>query len=122
MRRPFQSPRSSARATSGPSCAFEEGRALTRVVEIGHRNSSIAEVEAGLAVGARVILHPSDRVGDGTSVKERGKAVARVARGELLIPTLILQFGAEIKLAGSLSLAVSRSTPERVENEGVSGR
>lgn len=33
-----------------------------------------------------------------------------VAGGELLIPTLILLFGAEIKLAGSLSLAVSLPT------------
>lgn len=30
-----------------------------------------------------------------------------VAAGELLIPTLVLLFGADIKLAGSLSLAVS---------------
>lgn len=30
-----------------------------------------------------------------------------VAGGELLIPTLILLFGADVKLAGSLSLAVS---------------
>jgi uncharacterized membrane protein YfcA len=33
-----------------------------------------------------------------------------VAGGELLIPTLILLFGADIKLAGSLSLAVSLPT------------
>lgn len=33
-----------------------------------------------------------------------------VAGGELLIPTLVLLFGAEIKLAGSLSLAVSLPT------------
>jgi uncharacterized membrane protein YfcA len=33
-----------------------------------------------------------------------------VAGGELLIPTLILVFGADIKLAGSLSLAVSLPT------------
>jgi uncharacterized membrane protein YfcA len=32
------------------------------------------------------------------------------AGGELLIPTLVLLFGAEIKLAGSLSLAVSLPT------------
>ncbi|MGL4280897.1 MAG: sulfite exporter TauE/SafE family protein [Albidovulum sp.] len=37
-------------------------------------------------------------------------AVMGVAGGELLIPTLILLFGAEIKLAGSLSLAVSLPT------------
>jgi uncharacterized protein len=33
-----------------------------------------------------------------------------VAGGELLIPTLVLLFGVEIKLAGSLSLAVSLPT------------
>jgi uncharacterized membrane protein YfcA len=33
-----------------------------------------------------------------------------VAGGELLIPTLVLVFGADIKLAGSLSLAVSLPT------------
>lgn len=33
-----------------------------------------------------------------------------VAGGELLIPTLILIFGVDIKLAGSLSLAVSLPT------------
>ncbi len=33
-----------------------------------------------------------------------------VAGGELLIPTLVLLFGADVKLAGSLSLAVSLPT------------
>ena len=33
-----------------------------------------------------------------------------VAGGELLIPTLVLLFGPDIKLAGSLSLAVSLPT------------
>ena len=37
-------------------------------------------------------------------------ALLGVAGGELLIPTLILLFGANIKLAGSLSLAVSLPT------------
>ena len=37
-------------------------------------------------------------------------AVLGVAGGELLIPTLLLLFGADIKLAGSLSLAVSLPT------------
>lgn len=37
-------------------------------------------------------------------------AVLGVAGGELLIPTLVLLFGADIKLAGSLSLAVSLPT------------
>jgi uncharacterized membrane protein YfcA len=37
-------------------------------------------------------------------------AILGVAGGELLIPTLVLLFGADIKLAGSLSLAVSLPT------------
>ena len=37
-------------------------------------------------------------------------ALLGVAGGELLIPTLILLFGVDIKLAGSLSLAVSLAT------------
>ena len=37
-------------------------------------------------------------------------AVLGVAGGELLIPTIVLLFGADIKLAGSLSLAVSLPT------------
>ena len=37
-------------------------------------------------------------------------ALLGVAGGELLIPTLVLLFGVEIKLAGSLSLAVSLPT------------
>ncbi|WP_296709420.1 sulfite exporter TauE/SafE family protein [Rhodoblastus sp.] len=37
-------------------------------------------------------------------------ALMGVAGGELLIPTLILLFGADIKLAGSLSLAISLPT------------
>ena len=37
-------------------------------------------------------------------------ALLGVAGGELLIPTLVLLFGADIKLAGSLSLTVSLPT------------
>jgi uncharacterized membrane protein YfcA len=37
-------------------------------------------------------------------------ALLGVASGELLIPTLVLLFGADIKLAGSLSLSVNLPT------------
>ena len=37
-------------------------------------------------------------------------ALLGVAGGELLIPTLVLRFGTNVKLAGSLSLAVSLPT------------
>ncbi|TKB17087.1 MAG: HlyD family efflux transporter periplasmic adaptor subunit [Mesorhizobium sp.] len=49
----------------------KNGRARTTVVKIGHRNSRVAEVESGLSEGDEVVLHPSDRVGDGIAVRER---------------------------------------------------
>jgi HlyD family secretion protein len=50
----------------------ERGRARLRLVEIGTRNGVAAEIVAGLAVGERVIVHPSDRVQDGVRVAARG--------------------------------------------------
>jgi HlyD family secretion protein len=47
------------------------GRADLEAVEVGHRGENEAEILSGLAEGERVILHPSDRVGDGVRVKER---------------------------------------------------
>lgn len=49
----------------------KNGRARTNVVKVGHRNNRVAEVESGLSEGDRVVLHPSDRVGDGVAVAER---------------------------------------------------
>ncbi len=54
--------------------AVEEGQAHTRTIELGPRNTSHAEVISGLAEGTRVILHPSDRVGEAVSVAERSPA------------------------------------------------
>ena len=51
--------------------AVEGGRARTTPVKIGHRNNRVAEVLAGLAAGAEVVLHPSDRISDGTKVVQR---------------------------------------------------
>jgi HlyD family secretion protein len=51
--------------------ALRRGRARTTSVRVGHRNNSTAEVISGLSVGDRVVLHPSDRVGEGTAVAER---------------------------------------------------
>jgi HlyD family secretion protein len=51
--------------------AVKDGRARTAIVEIGHRNSRAAEVVSGLSSGDRVVLHPSDRVSEGTRVGER---------------------------------------------------
>jgi HlyD family secretion protein len=48
-----------------------DGRARTTVVQVGHRNNRQAEILSGLAPGDVVVLHPSDRVREGTRVAER---------------------------------------------------
>ena len=49
----------------------EDDRAVRREVSIGHRSAEAAQVINGLTSGERVILHPSNRVDDGTRVRER---------------------------------------------------
>ncbi|WP_065376956.1 efflux RND transporter periplasmic adaptor subunit [Ensifer adhaerens] len=51
--------------------AVKDGRARATVVRTGQRNSKLVEVLSGLSPGDRVVLHPSDRVVDGTAVAER---------------------------------------------------
>jgi len=51
--------------------AIENGRARTTAVKIGHRSNRVAEVPTGLPLGAQVVVHPSDRVGDGARVTPR---------------------------------------------------
>lgn len=51
--------------------ADESGRAKTVLVTIGHRNHRTAEVLSGLAAGDRVVLHPSDRITDGSRIAQR---------------------------------------------------
>ena len=48
-----------------------DGVARITTVKIGHRNTRMAEILDGLEPGARVILHPSDKVAEGTKVEER---------------------------------------------------
>jgi HlyD family secretion protein len=48
-----------------------DGRAQRRRVVIGERNSTEAEVTAGLTADDVVIMHPSDRVEDGVRVEAR---------------------------------------------------
>jgi HlyD family secretion protein len=50
---------------------LRDGRARTVPVQIGHRNNRSAEIVSGLAEGDRVVLHPSDRVINGTRIAER---------------------------------------------------
>ena len=54
--------------------AVQDGRARTTTVKIGHRNSRMAEVLSGLSAGTPVILHPSDRISNGTRVMKRDGA------------------------------------------------
>jgi HlyD family secretion protein len=44
------------------------GRARLTPIEIGQRNTTFAEALRGLTEGATVLLHPSDRIDDGTRV------------------------------------------------------
>jgi HlyD family secretion protein len=46
----------------------ERGRARLAQVEIGQRNTAFAEVLRGLAEGAVVLMHPSDRIAEGVRV------------------------------------------------------
>jgi HlyD family secretion protein len=51
--------------------SVREGRARVVKVQLGHRNSRMAEVISGLNEGASVVLHPSDRIAESTRVAER---------------------------------------------------
>ncbi len=51
---------------------LQDNRARLTNVEIGQRNGLVAEVTAGLAEGAQVVAHPSNRVRDGVRIAARG--------------------------------------------------
>lgn len=48
-----------------------DDRAVRTDVVIGHNNGRVAEVLKGLMPGDRVVLHPSERIEDGSRLKER---------------------------------------------------
>jgi HlyD family secretion protein len=48
-----------------------DGAAHLQIIELGRRNRRQAEVTAGLEPGAWVILHPSDRISEGSTVAAR---------------------------------------------------
>lgn len=50
--------------------ARERHARLTRV-EVGHSNGRETEITRGLSVGDEVVLHPSDKVGDGVAITAR---------------------------------------------------
>ncbi len=87
---------------------------------------ALHQVLAGLLVGIAVVLYASHQ-GEMAAIGLEGPAlvaagiaagvgigvvasVMGVAGGELLIPTIVLLYGLDIKLAGSMSLAVSLPT------------
>lgn len=76
--------------------------AIAGVLLFGHEASSTGAILAG---AAQMIAGVVAGFGIGVVASLMG-----VAGGELLIPTLVLLFGADVKLAGSLSLAVSLPT------------
>lgn len=50
---------------------LRDGRARATPVQIGNRNQRSAEILSGLVEGDQVVLHPSDRIIDGTAVAQR---------------------------------------------------
>ncbi len=46
-------------------------RARLSIIKIGHNNGEFAEVLSGLDSGEQVILHPGDRIDDGTLIRPR---------------------------------------------------
>lgn len=51
--------------------AVENGRARLRIITLGERNESYAQVLSGVKAGDQVILHPSDLIADGVAVSRR---------------------------------------------------
>jgi len=51
--------------------AVDDDRAVRRPVSLGRRNAHAAQVLEGLTAGQRVVLHPSNRIDDGTRVRGR---------------------------------------------------
>ena len=76
--------------------------AIAAVLLLGH---GVTAGEPPLAGAVQAVVGVAAGFGIGVVASILG-----VAGGELLIPTLVLLFGADIKLAGSLSLAVSLPT------------
>lgn len=49
----------------------ENDKAVRKMVQIGHRNDFEAEILAGVQEGDSVVVHPGDRVSDGTRLRQR---------------------------------------------------
>jgi HlyD family secretion protein len=49
----------------------DDGRAALRQVHLGHQNGIDAEIVSGLEPGERIVVHPNDRIRDGSRVSRR---------------------------------------------------
>ena len=50
-----------------------DGRAVLTTIEIGQVNARDAQIVGGVSAGDQVVLHPSDRIRDGTPITERAR-------------------------------------------------
>jgi len=83
--RALQVPGSALFRTGGQWRAFAivDGRAVSRVIEIGQRTDRAAEVLSGLAEGDRVVLYPGEQVKEGARVlPSYGESAAGSPPGE----------------------------------------
>jgi HlyD family secretion protein len=48
-----------------------DGRARSRIVQVGHRNPFEVEISGGLTAGDQVVRHPTDKLADGVRVAAR---------------------------------------------------
>lgn len=63
------------RDAEGWNCyVVEEGVATRRPVQIGRRNDFEVQITSGVSAGEQVVLHPSDRISDGTAVVTQDEA------------------------------------------------
>lgn len=53
----------------------KEGRAVLRDVQIGRQNGVMVEIVSGVEAGERIVLHPNDRIQDGSRIRVRETAV-----------------------------------------------
>lgn len=69
----LQIPRSALFAQAGDMAVFvyNDGKAHERTVKLGRAGGYAAEVVEGVKAGDKVIIHPDQRIRDGTRVKER---------------------------------------------------
>lgn len=49
----------------------DDGEASLRYVEVGRQDGTYAQILDGLKEGERIVLHPSDRISDGTPIEQR---------------------------------------------------